>query len=194
MVEVNGIGDVLPSFRFETDKVNWFTPNYVSNHHDEKQVRFECREEDEWWNPNDKMIITASSEFLGNNISAYKLTIEMDSEVPLSLWRNGKIELTYDVASQKWSMKGISGYGGAEWRFCSPDAVVDMVLDGLRCAVFLYGAGEDALKDSTSKLIRSLEAGRNHLIKSAVLYPAEDCSKSITDELPTTMEGPFFDY
>ncbi|OGQ48545.1 MAG: hypothetical protein A3H42_05545 [Deltaproteobacteria bacterium RIFCSPLOWO2_02_FULL_46_8] len=176
-VDVAGLGSVPVKFEFKFDGVNFKSKDGLEvNHHNEGRYELKCERaglffRDHFnvtglWNPNTRQ---------------YQLEINMDTYTGVAVYNSGTLALVYDEKSRQWKLNpaqvGVKS-NPQTWLYCVPEAVVENVVEGLKC----FWSSEDAIKTKLLYVValfaRSIREQQQAIVKAAPLCAQrEDCTK-----------------
>ncbi len=173
IINVNGIGPVADQpLAFGTNLIHYWQGE--DNNHNEKSVTLAHGNAGDitrvWFKCDEKKC---------------DLTVGIDSGASVPLFDEGTIQFTFDRYSKQWSMSAsqITGWhwkNAEEWKFCSPDTVVDQVVDILgrighgEITDILVGGERlymsGLVEGFMGPIAESLKNAKNTMIQGASLY------------------------
>lgn len=166
---INDLSKVVPFSTEYKGGVNLEDYNSV-NRHNEAGIGAVCGEDTF---VDDNFDISVSKQANGDVV----LSVNLDSEVIVGLWKHGRVDLRYDNIAKKW---GVVAYhdiqGEKEWLMCRPDAVLNNITAGLECFVNDM-RNPDTERETIAILKNSISNQTENIISSARLYGTEtDCN------------------
>ena len=178
MCHFDGLGTIPCVIREKYDGVNLEAKDPVKNLHNEKYFEAQCNRSD-WFNDDFDVFgfaipfdIPLFGEF--KFAKGYVLSVRLNSEVGLGLYKDGQVNLFFDAAEKKWTFLN-GNRSEALWSFCSPYDVIDTVITGLNC--FADDDGEDfEVRDAMRVLADSLILSQRDLANAVKdIYRRLDC-------------------
>jgi hypothetical protein len=166
-VAVNGIGQLPASFAGRFTGFNLNIGDKIMNHHNESFVETSCTAD---------TFVNDDFNMLGYKTrTGYHFEVDVNSEVNIPLWNDGRLIFDYNEASKSWSVKAFVAWG--EWKFCAPKEAVNIVVSGLKCYAGSEAAEKSGLKTTAQLLADSLSSDLNAVTNGMALYTNEtDCS------------------
>lgn len=171
LVDIANVGRLLPTFDRSFDGVR--IAEYTnSNHHNEgRDVEALCT------TAGSTTTLHLSGYRTKNG--GYEVNVLFDGSSGIDLYRYGRIVLT---SGKQWGMKGyvrddaIGATSRREWTFCDPGAAFDIAIAGMECFK-LNLRRDDPLRATIDLLVKSIEASREEIVRTAARYSkAEDCN------------------